>query len=31
MPKLHEQIETSYISGESLPWLPFTPYSDEVY
>ena len=30
MPKVHEQIETNYISGESLPWVPFTPYSDEV-
>ncbi len=31
MPKLHEEIETNYISGESLPWVPFTPYSDEVF
>ena len=30
MPKLYEQIETSYIGGESMPWVPFTPYSDEV-
>jgi hypothetical protein len=31
MPKLQEEIETNYISGESLPWVPFTPYSDEVF
>ena len=30
MPTLHDQIETSYVGAESLPWIPFTPYSDEV-
>jgi len=26
-----EKIETLNIDGESLPWVPFTPYSDEVF
>ncbi len=30
VPRSHEQIETNHIGGESLPWVPFTPYSDEV-
>jgi hypothetical protein len=25
-----EQIETLNIKGDSLPWVPFVPYSDEV-
>jgi 2,4'-dihydroxyacetophenone dioxygenase len=31
MPKIIEELETNYISGESLPWVPFTPYSDDVF
>ena len=31
MPKLHEEIEVNHIGGDSLPWVPFTPYSDEVF
>lgn len=30
LPKPHEQIETSYVGGDSLPWIPFTPFSEEV-
>jgi 2,4'-dihydroxyacetophenone dioxygenase len=26
-----EKIETLNIDGDSLPWVPFTPYSDEVF
>ena len=25
MPKLHEQIETNYIGGESMPWCRSPP------
>lgn len=28
---LHEQIHTGVIDDESLPWVPFTPYSDQVF
>lgn len=31
MPMLHEQIETNYVSGEQMPWMPFAPLSDEVF
>ncbi|MGR4867980.1 2,4'-dihydroxyacetophenone dioxygenase family protein [Variovorax sp. LARHSF232] len=27
---LHEQIRTSVINDESIPWVPFTPHSSEV-
>ncbi|WP_019447336.1 2,4'-dihydroxyacetophenone dioxygenase family protein [Cupriavidus sp. BIS7] len=27
---LYQQIDTAVIDGDSLPWVPFTPYSDEV-
>lgn len=30
MLKLVEQIDTGYMDCESLPWVPFSPYSDEV-
>jgi quercetin dioxygenase-like cupin family protein len=30
MPTLHQNVVTSHIDAESLPWVPFTPYSDEV-
>jgi 2,4'-dihydroxyacetophenone dioxygenase len=30
MPLISEEIETNYISAETLPWMPFTPLSDEV-
>lgn len=30
MAKLAEQIDTGYMAGDSLPWVPFSPYSDEV-
>ncbi|RZL89662.1 MAG: cupin [Variovorax sp.] len=26
----HEQIHTSVIDDESIPWVPFAPYSDDV-
>ena len=26
---LYEQIDTAVIDGESLPWVPLTPYSDK--
>jgi quercetin dioxygenase-like cupin family protein len=28
---LHEQIHTSVIDDESLPWVPFAPYADNVF
>lgn len=31
MPMLHEQIETNYVSGQEMPWVPFAPLSDEVF
>lgn len=27
---LHEQIHTSVIDDESIPWIPFAPYSEDV-
>jgi 2,4'-dihydroxyacetophenone dioxygenase len=27
---LHEQVDTSLIDGDSLPWVPFAPYADNV-
>jgi hypothetical protein len=27
----YEQVTTSYIDAESYPWVPFAPYSDEVF
>ena len=27
---LHHNVATSHVDAESLPWIPFTPYSDEV-
>jgi hypothetical protein len=27
---LYEQIDTAVIDGDSLPWVPFTPYADNV-
>jgi 2,4'-dihydroxyacetophenone dioxygenase len=30
MPMLRENVVTSHVDAESLPWVPFTPYSDEV-
>jgi quercetin dioxygenase-like cupin family protein len=27
---LYQQIDTAVIDGEELPWVPFSPYSDEV-
>ena len=27
---LYEQIDTAVIDGESLPWVPLTPYSEEI-
>ncbi|SAK85794.1 cupin [Caballeronia calidae] len=27
---LYQQVDTAVIDGESLPWVPFTPYSDDV-
>jgi hypothetical protein len=26
-----EQVTTSYIDAEKYPWIPFAPYSDEVF
>ena len=26
-----KEIATSNVKGDSLPWVPFTPYSDEVF
>jgi quercetin dioxygenase-like cupin family protein len=28
---LYEQIQTSVIDDESVPWIPFTPYADDVF
>jgi hypothetical protein len=28
---LYEQVDTAVIDGESLPWVPFTPYADNVF
>jgi hypothetical protein len=27
----YEQVETAVINGEDLPWVPFTPYADNVF
>ena len=27
---LYETVDTAVIDGESLPWVPFTPYADNV-
>ena len=27
---LYEQIDTAVIDGESLPWVPLTPYSEQI-
>ena len=27
----HEQIHTTVIDDESLPWVPFAPYADNVF
>ncbi len=27
----YEQVQTGVIDHESLPWVPFTPYSDQVF
>lgn len=28
---LYQQVETAVMDGESLPWVPFTPYADNVF
>jgi quercetin dioxygenase-like cupin family protein len=28
---LSEELETNYISGEDLPWVPFLPFTDQVH
>src|SRR3954453_11810218 len=30
MSTLHQNVVTSHVDAESLPWVPFAPYSDEV-
>ena len=30
MTTLYEDVETKNVKGRDLPWVPFTPYSDEV-
>ena len=30
MSTLQKNVVTSHVDAESLPWVPFTPYSDEV-
>lgn len=30
MTTTYDQIVTSNVKGDSVPWIPFTPYSDEV-
>lgn len=30
MPLITEEIETNYVSSKDLPWVPFTPLTDEV-
>ncbi|CAM2164507.1 2,4'-dihydroxyacetophenone dioxygenase [Paraburkholderia sacchari] len=27
---LYQQVDTAVIDGDSLPWVPFTPYADNV-
>jgi hypothetical protein len=27
----YEQVATSYVDAERYPWIPFTPYSNEVF
>jgi hypothetical protein len=27
----HKEIVTANVKGDSVPWVPFTPYSDEVF
>ena len=31
MSSLIGEVETKNVSGDDLPWVPFTPYSDEVF
>lgn len=31
MSSLIGEVETKNVSGEDLPWVPFTPYSEEVF
>lgn len=31
MPMFYEQVATSVIDDESLPWVPFAPYADDVF
>ena len=28
---INEEIETNYIGGDDLPWVPFTPFTDQVH
>ena len=28
---LYEHVETAVIDGESLPWVPFTPFTDKIF
>src|SRR5207247_10960803 len=30
MPTMNKNVVTSHVDAESLPWVPFAPYSDEV-
>ena len=30
MPMFYETIDTALVDVESLPWMPFTPYSEEI-
>lgn len=31
MPTARSEIVTANVKGDSMPWVPFTPYSDEVF
>src|SRR5262245_30490555 len=31
MSTLFQEIETKNVHGDDLPWVPFTPYNDEVH
>jgi len=28
---ISQELETQYINGQDLPWVPFTPFSDQVH
>ena len=31
MSLMHEPVATEHVGGDALPWVPFSPYSDDVH